>query len=100
MNLNDLCLRLRALFFRRQLDSELEEEISAHLELQTRKYVQAGMSFDEAKRRACLDFGGTEKAKEECCDSRRINFLSHLMQDLRYAIRMASRDLSQIRKIK
>jgi len=44
MNRNDLWLRLRALFLRRRMDTELEEELAAHLELQTRKHIQAGMS--------------------------------------------------------
>jgi predicted permease len=92
MNLNDLWLRLRALLFRRRVESELEEELSAHLELQTRKYIQQGMSFDQSKRRAHLDFGAVENAKEECRDSRRITLLSHLMQDLRYAIRSVRRE--------
>jgi predicted permease len=91
MNRNDWRLRFRALFFRPRMDAELEEEIASHIELQTRKYVQAGMSPEEAKRHACLDFGGTEKAKEECRDSRRITFLSHVMQDLHYSMRIIRR---------
>jgi len=76
MNRHDLRLRLRALLFRRQAEAELEEEISAHLEMQVRKYVQRGMSLEEANQRANLDFGGREKAKEECRDSRRISLVS------------------------
>lgn len=91
MNRKHLWLRVRALFVAHRKDSELEEEISTHVELQTRKYVRAGMSLEEAKQRAGIDFGGTEKTKEECRDSRRPVFLSHVMQDLRYAIRMVGR---------
>lgn len=87
MNGNDLILRLLALFLRHRLDAELEEEITVHLELQTRKYVRAGISAEEAKRRARLDFGAPENAKEECRDARRITWLSHVTQDLRYGIR-------------
>jgi predicted permease len=87
MKRNDLWLRLRALFLRRRVDSELEEEIAAHIELQTRKHMQAGMSADQARRRAHVDFGALENAKEECRDERRITWLSHVTQDLGYAIR-------------
>jgi predicted permease len=87
MNLNDLILRLRALLFRRRAESELEEEFAVHLELQTRKYLDAGLSIDEATRRARLDFGAHESAKEECRDARGIGWVSNLAQDLRYAIR-------------
>ena len=82
MNRNDLWLRLRALFLRRRMDSELEEEIAAHLELQTRKHIQAGLSVDQARRRARLDFGALQNTKEECREERRIAWLSHLAQDL------------------
>jgi hypothetical protein len=34
MNRHDLVLRLRALFRKQRVESELEEEIAAHLELQ------------------------------------------------------------------
>lgn len=87
MNWNTLLLRLRALFLRRRMDGELGEEIAAHLELQTQKHIRAGMNADEARRRARVEFGAPENAKEECRDERRITWLSHLAQDLRYAIR-------------
>ncbi len=87
MNWNDLLLRLRALFLRGRVESELQEEFAAHLELQTRKHIQAGMSIDEARRRARLEFGALENAKEECRDARRISWSSNLIQDVRFAIR-------------
>jgi len=46
---NELWLRFRALFLSPRMDAELEEELSAHLELQSLKYVQAGMSLEHAK---------------------------------------------------
>jgi putative ABC transport system permease protein len=79
--------RLRA-FFRRERESVLEEEVTAHLELQTRKYIRAGMSVEQARRRARVEFGGLERVKEECRDVRRARWLSNVTQDLRYAIRM------------
>ena len=86
MNRNDLLLRFRALFFRRRAEAELQEEIAAHIESQTRKHAQSGMRVDQARRQARIDFGSLEKAKEECRDARRMNFLSRLAQDLRYAL--------------
>ncbi len=87
MNWNDLLLRFRALLLRRRVETELQEEIAVHLELQAQKHIQAGMSVDEARRRARVDFGALENAKEECRDERGIAWLSHVAQDLRYAIR-------------
>ncbi len=84
---NKLVSRARAFFRRERAELELEEEISAHIELQTRKYIQAGMSGDQARRRARLDFGALESAKEECRDARRVSWFLNVTQDLRYAIR-------------
>lgn len=91
MNLNDLRLRLRAVFLRDKVESELEEEIKTHLELQTQKNTEAGMSAEEARRTAQRDFGGLPRTKEECRDEWRVSFWSDLQQDLRYAIRMFRR---------
>jgi macrolide transport system ATP-binding/permease protein len=75
------------LFRWHRVDRELEEEMAAHIELQARKHMQAGMSMDQAWRRARLDSGALENAKEECRDAGRIAWLSNVTQDLRYAIR-------------
>jgi predicted permease len=87
MTPSDLLLRLRALLFRRRTESELEEELATHLDFQIGKYIDAGVSIDEATRRARVDFGAQESAKEECRDARGVGWVSNVAQDLRYAIR-------------
>jgi hypothetical protein len=72
MNLNDLLLRLQAILHRDRLESDLEDEIRSHLELQANKYTQAGISAEEARRNARRDFGAVQRTKEECRDQRRI----------------------------
>lgn len=91
MTWDDLRSRVRALFFPRRMEAELQEEMAAHLEAQTRKYIEQGMSTEEARRHACVDFGAFEGAKEECRDSRGISWLTHVAQDLRFALRMVRR---------
>ena len=88
MRRSDLRLRLRALFSRRRMEAELEEEINAHIELQTRKYLQAGVSLDHAKELARRDFGALENTKEQCRDERRVAWLADIGQDLQYACRL------------
>ncbi|MDQ2947267.1 MAG: permease prefix domain 1-containing protein [Acidobacteriota bacterium] len=66
MNLYDLFLRFRAIFQRNQVEDELDEELQAHLELQIRKHVTAGMSIQEALTKARHDFGAVDLAKEQC----------------------------------
>src|SRR6266487_654767 len=87
MNWNDLLLRLRALFFRNRVESELEDELDCHIEMQARKNLAAGMSEAEALRRARFQFGGAEQVKEECRDARRVRLVETIGQDILYAIR-------------
>ncbi|MFZ0213967.1 MAG: ABC transporter permease [Candidatus Acidiferrales bacterium] len=81
-------LRLRSLFRRRQADQELDEELQYHVELKTSANIAKGMTPREARRAALLEMGGVEKRKEECRDTRRVNWLQDLLQDLRYGLRM------------
>src|SRR5215467_174173 len=85
---NDLWHRLRALFRRKSVETELDDELRFHLERQVEKYVQSGLSKEEAQRWARIEFGGVELAKEECRDARGVNFIESLVQDLRFGLRM------------
>lgn len=80
--------RLRALFRRDSVESELHDELRFHFDQQVEKLVQAGVPADEARRRARLLFGGTEQIKEECRDARGIHLLETLAQDVRYGLRI------------
>jgi len=84
---SDFLFRLRALFRRNSVESELDAELRAHLEDEAAKYVAAGVSRDEAIRRARLTLGGLEQIKEQCRDARGTRWLEDLLQDFRYAIR-------------
>jgi predicted permease len=85
--LNDLLFRLRALFRRKTLESELDQELRAHLENEIARYVATGHSPQEAARRARLALGGFEQTKEHCRDVRGIRFLETLIYDVRYGVR-------------
>ena len=87
MTSSDLLLRLRALLIWRRVEHELDEELRFHVEMQTRKNRAAGMDAREAARRARVQFGGVEQAKEECRDARGIGWIETLLQDVRYALR-------------
>ena len=84
----DVLARLRALFHRKALECELDEELRAHLEHETAKYVAAGLSPQEAARRAHLAIGGLEQTKELCRDARGVSFLETLIYDVRYGLRV------------
>ena len=66
----DFVLRLRALFFRRRMDEELQEELQFHLEMQARKNQRHEADASEARRQARLQFGSVVRATEECREQR------------------------------
>src|SRR6184192_3501034 len=82
-----LLARLVALFRRRQLDDELSDEMSAHLELSTADHVARGLSLEDARRAAALRFGGTLQTAEAYRDRQGFPLLDSLWQDVRYAVR-------------
>ncbi|MBI3401906.1 MAG: ABC transporter permease, partial [Acidobacteria bacterium] len=82
-----LLARLLALFHRRQLDDELSDEMSAHLELSTADHVARGLSLDDARRAAALRFGGTLQTAEAYRDRQGFPLLDSLWKDVRYAVR-------------
>jgi putative ABC transport system permease protein len=86
--LSDLLIRLRALFQRNAVESELDDELRFHFEQQVEKFVQSGLPLPEARRRARLTIGGSDQIKEECREARGVYVLETLAQDVRYGLRM------------
>jgi predicted permease len=82
-----LVSRLRALFARKRLDHELDEEIRFHLEMQAEDNCQAGMDPVEARRAAMRSFGGVERMKEQYRERRTLHLIDTILQDIRYAMR-------------
>jgi predicted permease len=89
---SDLLYRLRALFWRNSMETELDEELRAHLEHQVEKWVQSGMSLEEAEKRAKIGFGGLDQVKEECRESWGVQLITELAADLRYSLRQLRRN--------
>jgi len=86
--LSDLRYRLRALFRRSSVESELDRELRFHFEQQVEKYVRAGLTHSEAIRQSRLAFGGVEQVKEDCREARGLAAAEALMQDFRHALRL------------
>src|SRR6202522_2404429 len=81
----------RGIFQRSLVQNEMEAELQFHVEARTEELVQSGVPRAEALRRARLEFGGMEGAKEECLEARGASCLDNLMQDLRYGARTMMR---------
>jgi predicted permease len=86
--------RKRALAFFRKgpLDSDLEAEIAAHLEMAIEENLRRGMPPAEARRQALVRFGGMETAKYQHREARGFMRLDILLQDMRYTLRTLGRD--------
>ena len=85
--LDDLLFRLRAIFRRRSVEAELDDELRFHLEQEVEKLMRSGLSREEASRRARRALGGLDQVKEECRDARGVSILETAMQDIRHGMR-------------
>src|SRR5579859_4833838 len=85
--LHNLRQQVRALFAKRKLDAEMNEEMRSHVEMQTRENIDAGMSPEEARYAAVRQFGWVESIKEICRDQRGGKWIEDFFQDLRYGAR-------------
>src|SRR5271154_5106870 len=66
----------------------MREELRHHLEKQVEANLAAGMSPDEARRQAALQFGAVESVKEYCREQRSGFWLETFWADIRYALRV------------
>jgi len=78
---------LGRLLRKRRLERELDLELRDHLERHVNDLVASGLPEHEARRRARLEFGGLEAAKEDCRDARGTRLVDDFFQDLRYGWR-------------
>jgi predicted permease len=78
---------LRTLVRRRRAEADLDDELRLHLELETERQVRAGLSPEEARRRAQVAFGPAERFREEARDARGTRWLEETWLDARYGVR-------------
>jgi putative ABC transport system permease protein len=79
--------RFAAMFRRRALDRETEEELRSHLEMAAEENRRRGMSAEEARRKAMRDFGGVTQVRETVRMREGVPFLENLRRDVAYALR-------------
>jgi predicted permease len=79
---------LQTILRRARLESEMDAELQFHLEARAQDLARGGVPRQEAARRARLEFGGIETAKEECREARGASLIETLTQDIRFASRL------------
>src|SRR6267378_42833 len=83
--------RLAALFRRRRLENDLDDEFRSHLEMSIDLNLRKGMTPADARREALRSFGGLEQTKELYRDQRGLPMIETTLQDLRFGLRMLRR---------
>jgi predicted permease len=95
-----LARRLRRVFWPISIQSEIDQELRAHIELRTRRYMEDGMTEDDARAASRLRFGNLDRVRDECrvirvnmeADVRRAELRQELRMDAEYTLRTLRRN--------
>ena len=80
------------MFKRRRSANDFAAEIHSHLELESDELQQEGLSEEEARRRARLEFGNVRVAQERFYLKDRVEWFDNLFRDLKFAVRQMVKD--------
>src|SRR5215813_6854507 len=75
-----------------QRERQLDAELRFHLEQRIADNVASGMSADEARRQALIEFHGIERVKEECRGLHWENVIDSIFRDFAYTLRTLRKD--------
>src|SRR5688572_12415920 len=78
---------MKALFDRRRMEDNLDDELRRHIEFQTEEYIRAGQSPEEARYAAQRRFGTVSSVKDRCREQNGAARVETFWQDLRFAAR-------------
>src|SRR5690349_6676944 len=79
---------LELLFRSDAVETELDAEVQAFYETMVDRYIERGLSEQEARRLARIKFGAPENVKEEVRDSRSGAALASTLRNVKYAFRI------------
>jgi macrolide transport system ATP-binding/permease protein len=80
------------MFRRKRKASDFSAEIQAHLQHESERLREQGLSEEEARATARRSFGNVTQANERFYESGRWLWREHLWQDLRFGLRMLARN--------
>src|SRR5712692_10360520 len=84
--------RLHGSLRKNRLEDQLDDELQFHIEMRTQEFMAAGLTAEEARRRALRMFGNQVLLKERTRDMDTIGWIETLGQDLRYGVRMLAKN--------
>jgi macrolide transport system ATP-binding/permease protein len=76
------------MFRRKRKTTDFSAEIEAHMQLETERLREQGLSEDEARAAARKAFGNVTRAKDQFYESGRWLWWDHLRQDVRFGLRI------------
>lgn len=85
-------MKAKALFKRKQLDRDLDEELAFHLAMREEKKRAGGVAAEEAKYAARRQFGNAMRVKEICREMWSFASLETFWRDLRYGARALAKN--------
>ncbi len=89
--LKNIVAGIQALFRKRQVEREMDEELKGYLDAAAHEKVRAGMSPEQARRAARVEMGSVEAVKDEIRSAGWESGLEILWQDIRYGLRQLRR---------
>jgi predicted permease len=92
MNWRRQFAKIAAVFHRRSLADEIDEEVRLHLEMEAQENRERGMPTEEAHYAALRRFGNVTQAQEASRETWGWPWLETLLQDLRYGLRQLCRN--------
>jgi putative ABC transport system permease protein len=76
---------------RKRMIDDLEQDIREHIEIETQDNIGRGMSPEDARHAAMRKFGNVTRVKEETREVWSFLWIEHLLQDIRFGVRMLRR---------
>ncbi|HWE48359.1 MAG TPA: ABC transporter permease, partial [Bryobacteraceae bacterium] len=89
--LRSIAVRLGRLFSTTRREREWKAEFESHLEMHTEDKMRAGLSAEEARRQALIEFGGLASTKDSMRDQAGFVWLDTALRDVGYAFRALRR---------
>ncbi len=78
---------VNVLFRRQRFERDMADEMTFHMQAYAADLVRRGLSVQEAERRARIEFGSIESAREESRQARGLRIFDETRQDVRFALR-------------
>lgn len=82
---------IRSAVGRKSLERDMDDEMRFHIEAYEKDLIHAGVSPEEAHRRARVEFGAIQRVKEECRESKGLSLFDEIIRNISYSLRLLRR---------